>query len=153
MNSRTTEHALKNLIADTMPEYQIITGVSADNRTAPSIRVICNQCTLPDGFATSEKEREAVVLIAAVWPADRALPTDTDPAWKAQEIIGTLAAIIEGSVGRVIRADSDPNAGAGYDLDILIYGAYQQDQATENDESLLVYSLTYLVKYAYNHHA
>jgi len=153
MNARTIERALQSYLDNGTSNITVITGTSADNRTAPSLRIICQTCGLPDGFPPAEKEREASVLIAVVWNADKVEEHDPDPAWLAQAECDRIMLAMEAAADVVVTSDANPEAGPGYDLDVLFHAAFLQDQATENEESLLVYTLSYQINFAYNTHA
>jgi hypothetical protein len=153
MNARTIERAIENYLNDGISQIAVITGTSAADRTAPSIRIICQSCALPDAFPPDAKERSASVLIAVVWSADKVAETDPDPAWLAQAECDRIMLAMESCAEVVVNSDANPEAGPGYDLDVLFHAAFLQDQSTDNDESLLVYAASYEIQFAYNQHA
>ena len=143
MNSRTIENAIASIISDEAGAVQVITGTSANDRRAPSIRVIANGLSMPEGFPATAKERVASVIVAVVWESEEARAEEQATALftRLQEELATVT-------GRIIHTDSDPASGRA--LDVLIHEARPGDVATENEGSLLVYAATYEIHFAFD---
>ena len=135
MNSVIIEAALSTYLSDTIGNVQTITGGSVDDRTAPSVRIICQSCSVPDGFEMSVQERLSQYTIAVVYSAD-----EDESKANALTLFKAIAQKMNQSRNEVVIAE-------GYE--VLFHSSFLMDQMTENEESLLIYAGNFQSNFAF----
>ena len=146
MNADVTERFVEQWLTDQTDGIEVIRGSSNDSRTYPSIRIVCQSCTLPDGIPQTSKERVSSVIIAVIYDAH----ADTSPD-AAQSLMDAIQERMDALRNELLLVTpSEGDAGSGSDLDIYAHAAFLDDQATESDETNLLYGATYSIFYAYN---
>jgi hypothetical protein len=135
MTAEIIEKALGEYLTSAAGGVPIILGSSADNQTAPSVRVICQTCSIPEGFPANAQERAAQVSVACVVSAD---------ATGAPAALKTLSEAITNALrtaqGQIIEQE----------WQTLVHSMFLADQGTDNDERLLVYFATYTAFFAFD---
>ena len=136
MNSIITENAIAEYLSDVIGSIQTITGSSTEDRTTPSVRIVCQSCQLPEGFTTDIRERSVQLAIAVVYNADDSgSSASSKTLWEAIAAKMNLAPSVVVEIG-------------GWET--LIHNAFLQDQMTENEDSLLVYAGIYQMNLAFH---
>ena len=149
MNADTTERFIEQWISTHTSGIEVIRGASNESRTYPSVRIVCQSCNLPEGMTQAVKERTANVIIAVIYDAH----ATTSPAL-AQTFVDSIQERMDLLNSQLLLATpTPPDIGSGSDFDIICHASFLEDQATENDETNLLYGATYSIFYAYNNPA
>lgn len=138
MNALITEKAVKAWLSDVIGDTAVILGASADTRTSPSFRIICTSCLLPNAFQQASMERTGSVIVAVLANAD-----DTGAEETVQTLMTAAQERMNALKDEVVSVEDEGK-------DVLFHATFLEDQATENENSILLYGATYQFFYAYN---